>query len=275
MKMCSTTNYAGIENQIPMKKLTVLIPTKNRQDFVLRLLNYLSLHKEHIDVIVGDGSDHKTLKNILNMSWARFIDYPDDTDFYYKIEQMAQIVRTKYLIVCADDDFVIVENILHMIIPFLETHPDYSGAHGQQIGFKLDNDRFQYILANYFYSLDDDEAMVRWARLKDKHYPTLLGVLRTESAKESFKLCEEMLISRDIVRRGKFRIIDRLSHARQVWAGSDSSKENRPDRRTIIGDLSLFMRLLYFPIEKIYYPKLKRDIGRIKDIEEACMLNLR
>ncbi len=122
--------------------LTIVIPTSNRPTFLYRLLAYYADLDVEFRIIVADSS--KFDKQIAPSAIKRFesrinLDYrisPVETPILGKILSTIQTVETQYVVLNADDDFF-VPGTLDQAVDFLETHPDYSLAHGYSLVFTL------------------------------------------------------------------------------------------------------------------------------------------
>ena len=122
--------------------ITILIPTKNRSDFLIRLLHYYADTDYKHWICIGDSSNsfhtEKTKKAIKKLKGKLKIIYRE----YPKLSepqttaQLINLVSTPYLVFCPDDDFLI-PNALGQCIKFLKTHSEYSVALGKAILFIL------------------------------------------------------------------------------------------------------------------------------------------
>lgn len=114
-----------------MIDLTIIIPTHNRKKLVLRNLKYLS--NFNIKVIVSESGITKNYINFPknNFTFLSCIDMP----MHKKIFKSLDYVDTKYVTICADDDFISMEN-LQFFINFLENNNSYSIVDGTYVYFK-------------------------------------------------------------------------------------------------------------------------------------------
>ena len=115
---------------------SLVIPTFNRAFYFERLLSYYSdLHFEH-SIVVADsssGSSLETNREVVeatqkNLNVSHQI-YPADTPPYAKLVRTLCSLRSPYVAVCADDDFIIPSG-LAKCVEFLDANPGYSIAHG-------------------------------------------------------------------------------------------------------------------------------------------------
>lgn len=125
-----------------IKKLSLLLPTMNRSDFLIRLLNYYRSVGFQGYLCIGDSSNAEhllaakkaieTLQGKLNIYYR---EYPD-TNNARCLQQLNELAPTDYCALIADDDYL-VPDALEKCISFLDNHPDYSAAHGQGIAVRL------------------------------------------------------------------------------------------------------------------------------------------
>ena len=125
-----------------LKKLTVVIPTYNRNYYLSRCLWYHS-HFPFGEIIVADSSpeekkvvNRETVRKLVEERGAniRHLEYPPETEKYggditRKWGDAVQHVETEYSQVCTDKEFLI-PTTLCKCIAFLDEHSDYDMATG-------------------------------------------------------------------------------------------------------------------------------------------------
>ena len=123
------------------KMITIILPTKNRHDVLFRALRYYSEVGFKGCICIGDSSDGEHLernKRQIKMFGNRLNivhkEYPE-LDEPQCSQQLANIVNTPYAAWVGDDDFLIPSGLEKCMI-FLEEHPEYSAAHGQDLKIK-------------------------------------------------------------------------------------------------------------------------------------------
>lgn len=132
--------------------LTIFIPVHNRQYYLTRAIAYYIefLRSHKIKVIIGDSS---------KQPWSEKDKYPNLDYIYYGesnnlfkfFDIIHNKINTKYMLMIADDDFVLPNSILSCL-DFLEHNNDYSAAYGEFLKFdslslkltNLDYSRLQY-----------------------------------------------------------------------------------------------------------------------------------
>lgn len=131
-----------------LKKLTVVIPTYNRNYYLSRCLWYHS-HFPFGEIIVADSSpeekkavNRETVQKLVEKRGAniRYLEYPPETeryggDIYRKWGDALQHVETEYSQFCTDKEFLI-PTTLCKCIDFLEKHKDYDMAAGPHYTIK-------------------------------------------------------------------------------------------------------------------------------------------
>src|SRR3989338_5107637 len=224
--------------------LTLVVPTRNRWDFLSRLLDYYRDFGLQYRLIIGDSSDPSQYRSrdlALDNSGKRlnleYRQYPDTTGTVCAAELLAH-VSTPYAVWVADDDFVVPYGF-DRTIDFLERHRDYSGAHGNALIFTLSSDGpFGRVMSIGRYSQRSVEQKTASERLVDHletYCPTIFSVHRTELLQRSYRYVAdlkldncfgELLPSSLPIVCGKIKKLDILYMARQAHAGMVSRTIN-------------------------------------------------
>ena len=125
------------------ESITIMIPTKNRVNFLSRLLDYLADVKYSDWIFVGDSSDTKQLEevkqviqNLKDRLKIKHIPCAGSSGIQ-AAEYMTQFVATPYCVLVPDDDFLCPSGV-NKCIDFLEENPEYSAAYGIGINTKTD-----------------------------------------------------------------------------------------------------------------------------------------
>lgn len=116
-------------------KLSLFIPVHNRHYYLERAAYYYKdFVKEYgLKVYIGDSSEKR---------WEGAERYPEYEYYYYsptgnlkKLEEIIKNkIKTEYMILLGDDDFVIPSSIIECV-SFLIENPGYSAAHGEFLKF--------------------------------------------------------------------------------------------------------------------------------------------
>lgn len=243
------------DTQDPISLLTMVIPTKDRRDFLQRLLRYYAGIGLHFQIIVADSSESdnrlsasfiETIDSILDITYKK---YENTIPIIEKIQDSINQVESQYIVFCGDDDFLI-PSTLRTAIDFLEKHPDYSIVHGDSVVFSvLHNSHCGEITSFAEYeqrSVECNNPIDRLSNHFNQYSTTFYSVHRTELLKKnvntvknfeivtSFTFSELLLSGLDII-QGKAKKLPMLFMARQVSLQKEFS--NTPTYKWI-GDIS-------------------------------------
>jgi glycosyltransferase domain-containing protein len=127
-------------------RLTILMPLKGRHRFTLRFLWHANKVRLPHRFLLADGEVRPGLAKILEDPQKTFpaldleyVRYPDDLDFrryYAKMADALRRVRTPYVKIADNDDFLAPSGI-ECCSDFLDAHPDYICCSGGIGGFSL------------------------------------------------------------------------------------------------------------------------------------------
>lgn len=153
-----------------LKKLTLVIPTYNRNYYLSRCLWYHA-HFPFGEIIVADSSPEE--KKVVNRDTVakvrarfganvRYLEYEPETekyggDIFLKWGDAVQHVETKYSQICTDKQFMIPTSINKSIV-FLEKNNDYASAGGKEYQLQTTRANIQDA-AGYFLVLGDATRM--------------------------------------------------------------------------------------------------------------------
>jgi glycosyltransferase domain-containing protein len=165
--------------------VTIVIPTHNRPDYLIRILDYFSGCE--LPVLVADSSEKKYPKLI--PEGVKYYHIPE-VGFGPKLRIVLGKVKTKYSVMCADDDFLIVDGIVELV-KFLEKNPDYSVAKGHQVGFNQDSKEASFYPSNdhasFSMDINQPEILDRLCNYFKQYVPVFYGVHRTEIIRKAFE----------------------------------------------------------------------------------------
>ena len=168
--------------------LTLLIPTMNRADFVIRLIDYYArLDYQHY-IFIGDSSNQQQAEQIKKAiaDWSgklkiKYFPCPEQ-DNYACFKHLLSAVETPYAAYCADDDFLVPQTMVKCVA-FLAEHPDYIAAHGEGILISLkQNGPYGNIQSASSYrqpALESDSSAVRLSELLSKYGVIQFSVFQT------------------------------------------------------------------------------------------------
>jgi len=216
------------------KSLTIIIPTKNRPNFLTRLLNFYFSQKIRFKIIIADSSDesdraiNETIVNHTKSELA--IDYhlfPSDMEIFDKLIETLSLVESRYVLINADDDFFI-PSAIESGVDFLKKNPDYSVVHGNSYVFYLKNHDYQgnflYIATYYQRSIETNSSSDRLNSHLTDNSSTFYSIHATETLINNFSLVKQMnfdsifseifLTCMDCV-QGKMKCLDTVYTLRQ------------------------------------------------------------
>jgi glycosyltransferase domain-containing protein len=233
-----------------LKKLTIVIPTFNRQDYLIRNMSYWS--NREAKIIIIDGSiksiPQKTIKNFgLNI---QYIHYP--APMIQRIDKSRSLIKTEYVALLGDDEFFLTDGLLASIKE-LDRDPSLVACMGRALGFinykkNLIKGFFVYTsFKNYCVSADKSSD-----RMKDhmKNYApsTIYSVVRAREWKAAFEASSlhefpvygavEIQFELAMSYFGKSKIIPVLHWLR--------SFEQEPIRENLTNDVSLDTRNKFY-----------------------------
>lgn len=176
--------------------ISLIIPTMNRPDFLIRLLRYYRDIGFPGYICIGDSSDAahieptkravEALQGKLNIIYREYPDY----NISMAISHLIDLVSTRYAAFVADDDFL-VPAALEQCAMFLDNHPDYVAAHGVGVGLGLKSSGAygQVAWASHYQQpvIDGDSASQRLLAHLSNYAVTLFSVHRIESWREMYQ----------------------------------------------------------------------------------------
>jgi glycosyltransferase domain-containing protein len=224
--------------------ITLLIPTMNRPDFVIRLINYYRELRFEGGIYIADSSVAEDIVTVKSAAKA----LKDNIDTLYcecpglnnaeAVNHLLDSVTTPYAVLLPDDDFL-VPRALEECINFLENDADYSAAHGLGVMFSLKSTgAYGHLLWTDRYwqrPIEDESGVRRLVNHLENYFVTLFSVHRTGHMKAMYRntsaladktFATELLPCCRSVIYGKVKELDCIYLARQVH-----------DRRTVLPDL--------------------------------------
>ena len=111
--------------------ITLLIPTFNRKKYLDRILKYYATPA--IKIIIADSSINP-YTGCQEMQHVEYLHLPGE-NFPRKIAIALSMVTTKFVVMCADDDFIIPDGIKECI-SFLNSNQDFAAAQGNSLSYR-------------------------------------------------------------------------------------------------------------------------------------------
>ena len=226
------------------EKLTILIPTKNRPDFLLRIIKYYKNTNFRGHLFIGDSSEgmnlernKENIKKYNNSLQIYYCQFPDLNQSYVNSELVPQI-ETEFSSYLCDDDILITSSI-DSCVKYLIDHEEVSGTNGKSILFEMKSgNAFGELLGLSAYPLAqtlDSSGQARLANVLYKNPNNMnFSILRTSNQKvvwekvrklpelHSVYKFEELIGSTVMGIRGKivqlpFLFLCRQSHQNQAY----------------------------------------------------------
>jgi glycosyltransferase domain-containing protein len=188
--------YAGMAGQQPAARVSLLIPTKNRPGFLVRLLRYYESLGFQGCIYIGDSSDAEYIdktKRALDALQGKlditYREYPRINNAAC-LRQLLDIVSTPYAVLLPDDDFIVPHGLEQCVL-FLENHPGYSAAHGKGIVLALNSNtpHGKVVRVNDYEqrAIEGENAAQRLLDHLSHYSVTLFSVHRVESWREMYR----------------------------------------------------------------------------------------
>lgn len=160
------------------QKVTVIIPEHNRPEHLKRLLDYFL--NFDFPIIVADSSNEKFKYLGIFEKRISYYYFPKE-DLGKKLYNLADKIATPYVVMCANDDFLVPEAIIQMI-NFLDHNNEYNSAQGIFIDFSIKSNE---IIRGLRYkstsdlNLNDMDGLTRLFRLQSNYFQYYYAVVRT------------------------------------------------------------------------------------------------
>ncbi len=217
-------------------KVGILIPTRNRADFVIRQIRYYASVDCPHTIYIGDSSDKEgaekiksevdKLKNKINIVYEYLPALIGGSAGASK--HLVSIAKEKYTCFTGDDDYHVPDSLI-ICAEFLENNPDYATASGHAVSFRVKgNGTYGDLerLGNYpVPDILDENAGKRLAHFFRYNFVTLFFVNRTEQLRKSHEyilkikdrmLSDEIMPCSLAVIDGKSITLDCISFVKQI-----------------------------------------------------------
>jgi len=232
---------------------SIVIPTYNRDKYLLRILSYFAEHNYECKIVIADSSFEE--KKILNQrvvnSFSQlqieYLSFHPDVNFYQKLADTINSVTTKYCVLCADDDFI-THNSMKKCIDFLQRNPEFTAVGGYYYDFlalKRSNKKKTFYWRKYLFSSENIEnyMTITTSEPKDRlsihfknYFPTIYYIHRTDFLQMVYKEVlqntsdvrfGEILLDMLTIIHGKIQTLDILYGARESIVTSSTSMHSR------------------------------------------------
>lgn len=171
-----------------LSNLSVVIPTFNRQEYVLRNMHYWSNYD--LKVYVFDGSRLPIDDQLITNLSSNIKYYHMPVPLMERLNHSISVVKTKYAIMIADDEFFI-PSALESCIDLMNNNHEVVSCAGSAISFRVRNEK---VVGNVIYpelknhSIMHDEPLERLLYHMSNYVPsTIYSVMRSDVWKKSMK----------------------------------------------------------------------------------------
>jgi glycosyltransferase domain-containing protein len=216
--------------------ITLLVPTLNRSQFVIRLLGFYRDVGFKGTILIGDSSGEEHLARTKaalkavgsSVDW-RLMECPGMNNAL-TTQRLLRSTTTPYAVLLPDDDFI-MPGALEDCVQFLDHHPEYVAAHGVGVVIRLSVDGpYGDILCSSYYPQPEVEERTAAERLTAhmKDYTVgLFSVHRTATWSRIYRYAgdvDDAAIGLELlpcclsVTEGKIKQLDRLYLVRQDHA---------------------------------------------------------
>ena len=224
-----------------MKKVAILIPTKNRIEFAIRAIEYYASINSPHPIFIGDASKEsseelvlKTAKNNVEVYYFHWENLGDRKTLI-KLAEKANLTNiTNYCAFHGDDDFLVSKS-LSTCAEFLSENPSYATAQGNAFSFELIEDGPYGELKDIGIYWNENElkgetALERLKEISVNYWVPNFSVHRIKEFIDDMSNGIDSVIDRDfgeftnsltMAMRGKSKFIDCLYLARHTHSGID------------------------------------------------------
>lgn len=184
--------------------ISILIPTMNRSDYLIRALQYYASVNFTGWILIGDSSEpahiEKIQQTVQSLQDRLQIIYEYCPKSEYKsnapvLQRLIDLAPTPYVVYAGDDDFVIPRT-LERCANFLAEHPDHSAVSGVSIAIQLRTDTAhdQIISAGYVgrHQVLSEKATDRWIGYTRQAISTQYYLHRTETWRQMYRYVKEV-----------------------------------------------------------------------------------
>jgi glycosyltransferase domain-containing protein len=142
-----------------LNRLTIVIPTYERQDLVVRAVNFWA--NKGPKLLVLDGSAKAIPRETLSKYKSNLQYFHSPVGLYRRLANATELIKTDFVVLACDDEFFI-PSALAACIEKLDLNPDLIACCGRSLGFSFSDGevygRSQYpLLADYELTLKNPE----------------------------------------------------------------------------------------------------------------------
>jgi len=170
------------------EKISILIPTHKRPQYLRRAVEYWRGMDVNLFIADSTPQGNQNLNDMGNYYHLPKLNFPN------KIHHVLKKIKTPFVALCADDDFI-SETGLFESIKYLEEHPDYVSAQGRYITFWFDGNKTIDYFPRYVGAKDKDvcheNAKERMKMSMSPFMHQIYAVHKTEILKNALKVSSD------------------------------------------------------------------------------------
>ena len=287
--------------------ITILLTIYNRLEYTIKWLDFAEKQKMPFDIFISDGGNILNIKEKLNLkkrnlkiTYKKFKYFKNYQNIYQKYFFAIKYVKTKFIIVAEDDDFINIDGLIKSSI-FLIKNKDYGSIKGLNIlgDFTYNNSKLISFVLRNENSLNNDFSLKNKNReirvidyFKNKNISNFNGLHRTENLRKVFDFLgkrdfynlyiTELIFVLILIYLGKVKRsndIDYIKMDNTSFSSSNNFSKFRPFSKIISSNKFSYENNLIFKFvkfkdehneylfKKLYYQFLNND-ARIRIYEE-------
>jgi glycosyltransferase domain-containing protein len=188
-QMESTTSLNdGMEGLSNLSQLTVVVPSYERQEFLLRQIVYWK--GTEVNLVIVDGSE-RPLETVLchYLEKENFTYFHSHDSFFNRLKLAVTKISTKYTVLLGDDEFFLKTGLVS-VLDQLDGNPNIEACIGQTRKFNILNDNITYQDVGYpsvnYHIQQTDVAARLNAAMRDYKAATCYAVIRSETWAKSY-----------------------------------------------------------------------------------------
>lgn len=240
------------DNSLELSKLTLVMPTSRRQDFVLRNISYWS--NSGVTLLVLDNSPNAIEDSIIKSFGKNIIYKHDKRTFEKRIFDSFSFINTKYSQLIGDDEFYIKSAVISSIKE-LERDESLISCTGCCLKFVVDKEdrkiysRYVYprLYNNYKYTIQEDPKKRLNLFMKNYQPFPIYAITRSNVWKKAFELIsnskrfnfwssDEIQVNMYLIFFGKSKVIREL-----LWLRSEGENLNVRDLNYDLTESQIFI----------------------------------
>ena len=147
--------------------ITILLTIYNRLEYTIKWLDFAEKQKMPFDIFISDGGNILNIKEKLNLkkrnlkiTYKKFKYFKNYQNIYQKYFFAIKYVKTKFIIVAEDDDFINIDGLIKSS-NFLIKNKDYGSIKGLNIlgDFTYNNSKLISFVLRNENSLNNDFSL--------------------------------------------------------------------------------------------------------------------